>query len=118
LSSDGARKIDEVPAGRVSIEGEGRRQVIGDVDSATLKDRLRLAELGVVVASLGSAGWQLRAVGVCNDRRLQPLLAKAREEAERVPRVGFDDPNEAVRRAICRVFEEARGVRPLVIVLG
>jgi hypothetical protein len=59
----------------------------------------------------------VRALGVCDERHLAPLLDKARAEAERVPRVGFDDPGEAVRRAIVRVFEEARGVRPLVIVV-
>ncbi len=117
IDDQGARKIDEVPCGRISIEGEGKRAALGDVDGATLKDRARLARLGVVTAALVNERWQLRAVGVCDDRHLRPLLERAREEAARVPRVGFDDPNEAVRRAIVRVFEEARGVRPLVIVL-
>jgi hypothetical protein len=34
-----------------------------------------------------------------------------------VPVVGFADPGEPVRRAIARVFEDARGVKPTVIVV-
>ncbi len=117
LDPSGARKVDEIPAGRVSYEGEGKNAVVGDVDGATLRDRARLARIGVVVAAYTGDRWQLRASGVCADRSLQPLLEKARAEAERVPRAGFADPNEAVRRAIVRVFDVGRGVRPLVIVL-
>jgi len=117
ISAEGTRKIDEVQSGRISIEGEGARSAIGDVGPATLKERVRLAHTGVVVAALGAEGWTLRALGVCDDKALVPLLALAATEAARVSRTGYSDPNEPVRRAIARVFEQARGVKPTVVVL-
>ena len=118
IDDAGARKIGEAPSGRVSIEGEGKARAIGDVGPATLRERLRLAQGGLVVAARGPAGWTVRAVGVCDERPLAELLRRAAEEADRVPLAGFADPAEPVRRAIARVFEQARGAKPSVLVVG
>jgi ribonuclease J len=112
----GARKVDDVPSGRVSLEGEGKRAAFGDVSPTTLRERLRLARTGVVLVARGEHGWTLRAFGVCDDRALGPLLARATDEANRVPIAGYVDARETVRRAVARTFEEARGVQPTVIV--
>jgi ribonuclease J len=117
IDENGARKIDEARTGRVSLEGEGRRAALGDVSPTTLRERMRLARTGVVVAARGEHGWTLRAMGVCDDRALGPLVARATEEANRVPLVGFAEAAEPIRRAIAKVFEDARGVQPTVLVL-
>jgi ribonuclease J len=117
IDADGARKIDEARSGRVSLEGEGKRAALGDVNTTTLRERMRLARTGVVVAGRGEHGWTLRSFGVCDDRALAPLITRATEEANRVPLIGYADSSEPIRRAIARVFEEARGVQPTVLVV-
>ena len=72
----------------------------------------------MVVAGRGPHGWSVQAVGVCDDHALRPLLARAAAEADRVPHAGFADPHEPIRRAVARVFVEARGVEPEVLVVG
>jgi ribonuclease J len=116
-SGDGARKVDEVRSGRVSLEGEEARHALGDVGATVLRDRVRLARTGLVVAGWSESGWRLLAIGVCDDSALAPLIAEATLEANRVPVAGFADPTEPVRRAIARVFESARGVKPNVLVV-
>ena len=127
ISADTVQKTAEVPAGRVALEGEGQHAVLGDVGPATLKERVRLGRIGLVVAARGGDGaWQVQAHGVCEQPMVAPLLARARAEAERIaPHVMPDigelatdgHRGEAVRRAIAKIFDTARGVKPHVVVL-
>lgn len=108
----GARRIGEVPSGRVSLEGQGPNAALGDIGPATLKDRIKLSRGGLVLAGRDAQGqWTVRAFGVCELPALAPIL-KAVLEA-----LGPTTTSEAASRAIGRVFERARGVRPAVVVL-
>jgi ribonuclease J len=86
LSRDGARIVDDVPAGITFVDGLG----VGDVQDVALRDRQRLSEDGVliVVATLaatngGAAGPpELIARGFGDGSG--PLLDELRDEADRV----------------------------------
>jgi ribonuclease J len=90
LDREGARVVDEVPAGVTFVDGLG----VGDVHDVALRDRQRLSEDGVliIVATLaatnggaGSAGPpELIARGFGDDSG--PLLNELRDEADRVLR--------------------------------
>ena len=86
LSREGARVVDEIPAGVTFVDGLG----VGDVQDVALRDRQRLSEHGVliIVATLassngGSAGApELIARGFGDEAG--PLIDELRDEANRV----------------------------------
>jgi ribonuclease J len=103
------RIVDHVPTGRLSLEG--RR--IGDVGPETLKERTRLFRTGVVTVARIHGKIQVEAHGVCEGDELEWIISAAETEAERVARSATNDA-PTIRRAVAKVFEEARGVRPIV----
>ncbi len=117
VSKAGIARTDHVPTGRVSLEGEGPRRALDDVGPSTLRDRLRLSRTGAVFVACGEKV-EVHAFGVCEDHALRPLLAAARAAVEHAlaHALGQVDMTEPVRRAVGRVFEDARGVRPHIVV--
>jgi ribonuclease J len=115
LDDDGARLVEEqLPAGRVSVEGTR----LGDVDADTLRARRRLASDGVAVVADVGGRLRVEVVGVAAAATLAAVVADAEAAAEAARRdPGALDVATAVQRAVARVFVQARGRKPRVIAL-
>jgi ribonuclease J len=112
VGESGAGIIGKVPTGRLSVEGLR----VGDVGSETLKERARLFRAGVVTVARIQGRIEVEAHGVCEGPEREWLISAAEAEAERALRDSADGA-QAVRRAVAKVFEAARGVRPFVLAL-
>jgi ribonuclease J len=102
LSDEGMRKVGEVPAGYLYVDGSG----IGDVGHGVLRDRRVLAEEGVVVVIVTVdrksgeiiAGPEIITRGWVYENEAEDLLEEARQ-AVRVGILGADDTDfETIKR--------------------
>ncbi|MGD2132070.1 MAG: ribonuclease J [Maricaulaceae bacterium] len=126
LDPDKAAVIDEVPAGRLHVDGEA----IVPADADSLRERKRMSYNGHVVVALAVDdggkivdGPDVRAVGLPDAAAapLEGLLDRAAEEAERVwrrlsrsERDDEDAAEDAVGRVVRRLVQQATDKRPLV----
>jgi ribonuclease J len=124
-----ARVVDDIPAGRVLVDGKG----IGDVGSVVLRDRQLLAEDGVVAVSVTVdargdvvAGPQIATRGVVYVKDSEALLDELRAAvaaalAERSP----DEPRDrealgarvrtAVRQFVNQRFQRKPVILPMIL---
>lgn len=126
ITSDGAEVVDEVPSGRLHVDGN----FITDGDADSMRERRKLAASGHVAVSLVinakgviAAGPDVRAVGVAESRdypleRFLDELADAAEMAfERLGRRDRTDEEvveEAIRRAVRKEASRIWGKKPIV----
>lgn len=107
--------IARVPAARRAVAGS----TVAAISEPTLHQRLRLASTGVVLVSGSASGLRVRALGVLDEGpRLQALCEDSARRGLAVL-AGLPAPGgaseDAVRRAVRRVFEDACGFRPTVV---
>ncbi|MBF0462690.1 MAG: ribonuclease J [Magnetococcales bacterium] len=131
LTRESLQVVGTVPHGRVFVDGKG----VGDVGDIVLRDRLHLAEDGLVVVVLvvekGTHNIlqrpELLTRGVVYEDGSQDLLDEAKDAVERALALGpkaldFADeegagPREVAQRALRRFFKKRLGRRPAVIPL-
>jgi ribonuclease J len=131
LEQESLRIVDKVPNGRVFVDGKG----VGDVEDIVLRDRLHLAEDGLVVVVLvvdkaSNSVIQrpeLLTRGVIHEDNNQELLSEAKDAVEKALLLGpkaldFADEEgaghrEVAQRALRRFFKRRLGRRPAVIPL-
>jgi ribonuclease J len=121
-----ARAGSPVAAGRVFVDGKG----VGDVGEMVLRDRLHLAQDGVLLAILGVhaasgevvVGPDLISRGVALEEANPELFAEAREAVLRAlgeisaeSRGDLAEVQETVRRALKRFFNRRLDRRPIVL---
>ncbi len=123
--------VDQVPSGRVFVDGKG----VGDVGDIVLRDRLHLSEDGMIVVVLvvdKVSGTilqrpELLTRGVVYEDESQDLLDEAKEAVEVALEMGakamdFSEEESAgvreiAQRALRRLFKRRLGRRPVVIPL-
>jgi len=126
ISADGPQIVDEVPNGRLHVDGN----FITDADADSMRERRKLAYSGHIAVSLAitstgelAAGPDVRAVGVADSRdypleRFLDDLADAAEQAyERLGRRDRSDEEaaeEAIRRAVRKEANRIWGKKPIV----
>ncbi|MEE2567547.1 ribonuclease J [Hyphobacterium marinum] len=126
ISADGPQIVDEVPSGRLHVDGN----FITDADADSMRERRKLAYSGHIAVSLAitntgelAAGPDVRAVGVADSRdypleRFLDDLADAAEQAyERLSRRDRSDEEateEAIRRAVRKEANRIWGKKPIV----
>jgi ribonuclease J len=114
VDDEGARIADRVPAGRLAIEGT----LVGETDADTLKARMQLARTGVVIVARIAGRLRVETYAVAHPGALnETVRAAERAAAEAAKDPGGVDETTAVRRAVARVFQAQRGVKPRVIVI-
>ena len=94
LSEDSAKDVDKVPCQSVYVDGLG----VGDVGNSVLKDRQRLSESGVVIASIvvdeysGTmiAGPDVYTRGCIYEKESEEILEGARRELTKALNSAFD----------------------------
>ncbi|MBF0453785.1 MAG: ribonuclease J [Magnetococcales bacterium] len=131
LDGETIQVVDQVPSGRVFVDGKG----VGDIGDIVLRDRKHLSEDGMVVAVLiveKASGKmiqrpELLTRGVVYEDENQELLEEAKEAVELALEMGpkamdfSEEESAGVRelsqRALRRFFKKRLGRRPIVIPL-
>jgi ribonuclease J len=130
LAPDGPAAIDEVPAGRLYVDGS----VTIEADDEALRDRKRIAAEGMLTVAMTvsakrhaiSAGPDVRARGLsaADEEDMQSLLDDMSRIAEAAytrlgaaERADIESAEESVMKAVRRAAEKAWGKRPLVEVI-
>jgi ribonuclease J len=128
LTSERARKVNPVSAGRVFVDGKG----VGDVEDVVIRDRRHLSEDGMVLAVMAIhqqtgdlvAGPDLISRGFMRSEEGEEILVRAKSIVLETIR-GFNrgtrtDPaelQEEVRKALRRYFYKTVERRPVVLPL-
>jgi len=125
ITTDGAQVVDQLDTGRVFVHGKG----VGDIGHDVLRDRLSLAETGMVIVTLAVsqdsgkllAGPELHSLGVTFEEVEQELLEGAKislEErlAEINPQglIQWEESKDEIRLAVRRYINKILGRKPLV----
>jgi ribonuclease J len=126
INAEGARIIDETPAGRLHLDGN----VIVAADAPSMRERRKLAHAGAITVGMAISGKgeivsgpDIRAVGVPDAHEMDhdgflDALADAAERAfaelGRKARRDEDEIEEAVRRAVRREANRLWGKKPVV----
>jgi ribonuclease J len=119
LAPDGPRKLDEVRVGRLVLDGD----VILPADGATMSERRRIGNSGLVTVAVPLAGNGrlagkplVRVFGVPVEEDRDDFIADATEAAERAFGTGGEEEKtkEAVRLAVRRCATVWTGKKPLV----
>jgi len=126
INADGARIIDEVPAGRLHIDGN----FIVDADANSIRERRKMAyagaiSIGMAVSGKGDivAGPDIRALGVPDEggEALDEFLDALADAAERAfskmggkARRDEEEVEEVVRQAVRREANRLWGKKPIV----
>ncbi|MEO5365530.1 MAG: ribonuclease J [Magnetococcus sp. WYHC-3] len=131
LGPDSIRILDQVPHGRMFVDGKG----VGDVGDIVLRDRRHLAEDGMVVVVMVVAshtgellqGPELLTRGVMYEDGNQNLLEQAKDSVLQALKAGpkamdFGEdenvgPEDLAIRALRRFFKKRLGRRPVVLPL-
>lgn len=112
-------KIDEVRVGRLVLDGD----VILPADGATMNERRRMSNTGVITVTLAighdgelAASPSVRPFGVPVEEDRDDFIADAAESARRAfdPSAGEEQMREAVRLAVRRCATAWTGKKPLV----
>ena len=130
ISADGAKVVDEVPHGRLHVDG----RFITDADAESMRERRKLAYGGHLSVSLAisangqiEAGPDIRAVGIAESREypLETFLDTLADVAEAAfdrlkSREKRDEEavEEAIRRAVRREASQVWGKKPIVNVIA
>jgi ribonuclease J len=115
LSDDGMRKVGEVPAGYLYVDGSG----VGDVGHGVLRDRRVLAEEGVVVVIVTVdrktgeiiAGPEIITRGWVYESEAEDLLEEARAAVRRGIETAEDTDFETIKRHARKALGEFVGQR-------
>src|SRR5690606_22056845 len=125
LDRDGLRRTGDVPAGYLYVDG-----IVGDVGHGVLRDRLVLADEGVVVVVVtldvktGAilTGPEVITRGWVYAPEAEPLLTECAEEVRRAVKEAFaegatdiDALQRVVRRAAGRFVSESTKRRPMIV---
>ncbi len=122
-----AKVVGRVPIGRVAIDGKA----VGDIDDIQIRDRMRLAASGIIVAFLildGSNGnisdgprllhHGFLPIGDETDRRLAEAAKYAREQLDQMSpqaRQDLGEVQESLRTSIRRFFRKRSDKKPVVV---
>jgi ribonuclease J len=122
LSDDGLRRVGEVPAGYLYVDG-----VVGDVNHGVLRDRRVLSEEGVVVvivtvdvkSSQVIAGPEIVTRGWVHAPEAEDLLEEARQRVvdaiERAGDTDFDTLKRVVRKALAAFVNQRTRRKPMIV---
>lgn len=126
ISADGARIVDETPAGRLHLDGN----FIVEDDAPSMRERRKLAYAGMISVAIAISGKgeivsgpDIRALGIpdCADNELDVFLDALADSAERAiaqlggkARRDEDEVEEAVRQAVRREANRLWGKKPVV----
>ncbi|MEA3018782.1 MAG: ribonuclease [Actinomycetota bacterium] len=123
LSDDGLRKVGEVPAGYLYVDGSG----VGDVGHGVLRDRRVLAEEGVVVvivtvdAKTGDiiSGPEIITRGWVYEEEAEGLLEEARQVVRKAilaaEDTDFDTIKRHARKALGSFVSDRTKRRPMIV---
>ncbi|HVL03615.1 MAG TPA: ribonuclease J [Acidimicrobiales bacterium] len=122
LSDKGLRRVGEVPAGYLYVDG-----VVGDVNHGVLRDRRVLADEGVVVVIVTVdvnsgkviAGPEIVTRGWVHATEAEDLLEEARQRVvgaiERSGDTDFDTLKRVVRKALAAFVNERTKRKPMIV---
>ncbi|CAN5233146.1 ribonuclease J [soil metagenome] len=122
LSDKGLRRVGEVPAGYLYVDG-----VVGDVNHGVLRDRRVLADEGVVVVIVTVdvrsgkviAGPEIVTRGWVHATEAEDLLEEARQRVtgaiERSGDTDFDTLKRVVRKALAAFVNERTRRKPMIV---